>query len=212
MAQARERLAEILEGQEYTVYYEDNRGFLERTIERIWIEFINFIADMLPNLSPSSQSANYVVIVLVLLGAAALIVIFLLLVRYYSQKRRYRNLSPFQTEDAMKWSSNMHFEEMKVQERKGDYTSALRHLFLGLLLYFHDISWLEARIWKTNWEYVEELKKVNRETAALFHDVALIFDRVTYGKLTVEQEQFEKYKEMVMSWLHSYNEKQREEE
>lgn len=212
MAQARERLAEILEGQEYTVYYEDNRGFIERMFERAWTWFIELLADLLPALSPSSQSANLVVIALVLFGTAALIVAFIFLVRYLNRKRMFKDLPPIQSENEMKWSSHRHFEEMKLQEGKGDYTRALRHLFLGLLLYFHEISWLEARIWKTNWEYVDELKKVNQKTATLFQDVALLFDRVTYGKLTVEQEQYETYKEIVMAWLHTHEKEQREEE
>ena len=63
-------------------------------------------------------------------------------------------------------------------------------MFLALLLYFHEKEWLEARIWKTNWEYYEEIRKVNQEWADQFYHLALLFDEATYGERKVDKEEY----------------------
>ncbi|GAE29693.1 DUF4129 domain-containing protein [Halalkalibacter hemicellulosilyticus] len=203
MERARERIAEILDGREYTVYYEETRTLLERVISIVWEWLIEFIIELLPAMRASHEAANLVVIGLVIVGTIALIVALIFVARYLQRKRRFQDLPPIRSENEMKWSSQMHFQQLKVQEERGNDTQALRHLFLGFLLYFHEQSWLEARIWKTNWEYVYELEKVDKETSALFRDVALLFDRVTYGNVRVKNEEYLHYKEVVMAWIQS---------
>ena len=85
--------------------------------------------------------------------------------------------------------------------RLTDYTLSTRHLFLALLLYFHEKEWLEARIWKTNWEYYDELKKVNQEWAEQFYHLAYFFDEVTYGERNVQKEEYIQFHNEAMKWL-----------
>ena len=101
----------------------------------------------------------------------------------------------------MSWSFQKHLNEAKRQEELAQYSHATRHLFLALLLFFHEKEWLEARIWKTNWEYYEELKKVNTDYANQFYDLALLFDEATYGEKSVDQKEFEQFRHAVMNWF-----------
>ncbi|WP_218212222.1 hypothetical protein, partial [Pseudomonas sp. 2822-15] len=88
-----------------------------------------------------------------------------LIARTVNRKRIYRDHKPLEAMKELNWSYQNHLDEALRKERLQDYSLATRHLFLALLLYFHDVKWLEARIWKTNWEYYEELKQVNEESA-----------------------------------------------
>ncbi|MFK4996929.1 DUF4129 domain-containing protein [Bacillus sp. N9] len=58
-----------------------------------------------------------------------------------------------------------------------------------------------ARVWKTNGEYYEELKKVNPKWANEFHHLALIFDEVTYGEKSVQKEEYVPFYIKAMKWL-----------
>jgi hypothetical protein len=99
------------------------------------------------------------------------------------------------------WSYKDHLAESQKLEEKEDYSLAVRHLFLALLLNFHEREWLQARKWKTNWEYYEELQKVNKEWAEQFYSLALKFDEAAYGEREIKHEEFIPYKQTAMKWL-----------
>ena len=90
----------------------------------------------------------------------------------------------------MNWTSQRHLEEAKVQENIEDYRLSTRHLFLALLLSFHEKGLLEARIWKTNWDYYDELRKVDQSKADQFYQFAQFFEEVTYGERTVMKNEY----------------------
>ncbi|WP_268872907.1 DUF4129 domain-containing protein [Neobacillus fumarioli] len=69
------------------------------------------------------------------------------------------------------------------------------------MLYFHEKNWLEARIWKTNWDYYDELRRVDLQEADQFYRLAQIFDEVTYGERTVSKEEYVQFKQEAMKWL-----------
>ena len=197
---AKDELEKILNQSEYQVYYQDNRNFLE-----IWWEnFKSWISDLLTDWLSSFQASSGVAksffLLLLILGVSLFVLVIFLLVRRIRRKRRFKGLQPLQSNQE-DWSYDKHLKEANVQETKENYSVATRHLFLALLLYFDDKEWLVAKIWKTNWEYYDELFKVNPEAAEQFFHLALIFDQVTYGERSMDKLKYDEFKGKVLSWF-----------
>ncbi|MFA9559173.1 DUF4129 domain-containing protein [Evansella sp. AB-rgal1] len=201
--QGRHRLEEILNGSEYQVYYDESQGFIETLFIRIRDWFIDVLSELFPSLAVSNGVSGTVLILVIILILVVLAVVLVKVGLNVKRNRTFRENKPLQNMDEMKWSYQKHMEEAKKQENMKEYTLATRHMFLALLLYFHEINWLEAKIWKTNWEYYEELRQVDKTGAELFFQYALLFDQVTYGERIVEKEEYMKYRIEAMKWLNN---------
>lgn len=201
----REKLQEILNEKEYQVYYNDSKS-----IFTIWWEKAKkWIAEQLSKLVPSLESAESaagpILIVIIIIVIALLGVLAFFLIRNSRRKRKFRDHKPLQSLNEMNWTFQKHLSEASRLETLEDFTQSTRHLFLALLLYFHEKEWLEARIWKTNWEYYAELQKVNKQWADQFYYLATIFDGVTYGEKKVQKVEYLRFRSDVMTWLGSEN-------
>ncbi|MBO0586747.1 DUF4129 domain-containing protein [Sporosarcina sp. E16_8] len=198
---ARDELEKILNETEYTTYSDQPSSLFS-----IWLEKAkNWIADQLDQLFPAIKTTGIlagpiltivIVMILLLMGTVLFFV-----VRNRSSKRKFRETSPLQSTKEIDWSYQMHVTEAMKQEGLEKLSSATRHLFLALLLYFHEKEWLEARIWKTNWEYYEELKKVNQQSANQFQHLSYFFDEATYGEREVQKEDYVQFQKEVMKYL-----------
>ncbi|MDR4886190.1 DUF4129 domain-containing protein [Fredinandcohnia sp. QZ13] len=201
MNEARERMEEILNGKEYRIYYDESRNVFQEW----WDQIKKWLADFIENLFPALESgggAAEVVLVLIILGALLLLgIAIFLLVR---NKRRNTNLSkrnPLHSAVELSWTYQKHVQEALKHEKNQDFSPATRHLFLALLLFFHDKEWLEAKLWKTNWEYYDELRKVKQAWADEFYDLALVFDEVAYGEYEIDQVEYNQFREKTFAWL-----------
>ncbi|NHM34023.1 DUF4129 domain-containing protein [Neobacillus terrae] len=200
---ARSKLERILDGKEYQVY--SRKGFLEKW----WESAQQWIAEQLAKLFPSFESAN-LASGPILMG---LIVIFLLLMaltvfflfRRSRRNRWQRTKKPLSSSQEINWTFQQHLDEAQRLEADEEYTRATRHLFLALLLYFHKKEWLQARIWKTNWDYYEELRKIDQQLASQFSGFTSFFDEVAYGEKTAEREEYFAFRSTVMKWLEETN-------
>ncbi|MEH7415371.1 DUF4129 domain-containing protein [Neobacillus drentensis] len=199
---ARDDLGEILQKQEYQVYYNHSKG----VIATWWEKTKEWIASQLEKLFPSIQSASgassailltIIVIVILLLGAAAFI-----LIRNTRRNRLVRNQKPLQSKER-NWTYIRHLEEAGKLESLDDYTESTRHLFLAMLLYFHEREWLEARIWKTNWDYYDEIRKVSQQTAEEFYELAHFFEDAAYGERKVSPEEYKPFRTKIRDILGS---------
>ncbi|MBU9722369.1 MULTISPECIES: DUF4129 domain-containing protein [Bacillaceae] len=199
--EARRQLEEILNQREYQIYYEDTRGFLTRLIDTVQTWVMEQLARLFPAIQTSTTVSSIIFILIIIAIILILGVVLFFTVRTLNRKRLYRDNKPLQNRKEKNWSFDMHLSESKKQEELGDYSQAARHLFLALLLYFHDINWLEARIWKTNWEYYEELRKVNEDSAEFFYEFVLIFDQITYGERQISKEEYMSYQSQAVQWL-----------
>lgn len=201
--EAREQLEEILDRQEYQVYYADSRN----TLQIWWDEFKAWLADLLSRLFPSMENTSgtagnimVLVIILVILLLAALVITYLVKNNRFGRNNKNK---PFQSGVDLEWSFQQHINEAKRLEEMGDYSLATRHLFLGLLLNFHERKWLEAKIWKTNWEYYDELRREQKELAEFFFHFALVFDRATYGKQKIARDEYLTYRDIALKWINN---------
>ncbi|MFF2445736.1 DUF4129 domain-containing protein [Neobacillus sp. NPDC058068] len=201
---ARDELKEILNTKEYQIYHNESKGL----IETLWEKAKQWIAEQLLKLFPSMESAGsasgpiLIAIIVVVVFFLAFAAIFM--IRNHNRNKLLYNKKPLQSMHEINWSSERHLQEAKKQEGLAEYTLATRHLFLALLLYFHEKDWLEARIWKTNWEYYEELRKVNQQWAVKFYDLAAFFDEVTYGMRKVQEKEYQLFQTEVRRMLGEY--------
>ncbi|MBM7619187.1 hypothetical protein JOC95_001036 [Bacillus tianshenii] len=198
---AREDLKEILSREEYQIYYKDNRN----TLQVFWDDLKAWLAEMLakffPSMEATSSVAGNILIVVISVAIAILLIIFIFFAVRYRQRRIVGKQQPFRSSNELQWSYQEHLKQAKIQEELNDYSLSTRHLFLALLLYFHEKNWLEARIWKTNWEYYEELRTAKEESAELFFNFALLFDRATYGKQQILKDEYSLYRDKALKWL-----------
>ncbi|WP_423802377.1 DUF4129 domain-containing protein [Neobacillus sp. SAB-20_R2A] len=202
---ARENLEKILNEKEYRVYDKASKGLFAEW----WEKTKQWIADKLAGLFPSIESADnaassiLIAVIIVVIVLLALAVFFL--IRHYKRERVLRSKKPLQSLKDINWTYHEHLKEAEKLETAADYSAATRHLFLALLLFFHDKGWLEARKWKTNWEYYEELRKENKQQAGQFYHLAYFFDEVTYGEREAFQEEYRQFQSVVLSLLSEMN-------
>ncbi|WP_243291785.1 DUF4129 domain-containing protein [Bacillus sp. FJAT-47783] len=197
---ARGELEHILHKKEYTVYDRN-----DSMIDSWWNDFNDWVFDQLekwlPDLSPTSSTASIVTIGLLM----TIIVIFLVILFFVARRMRHSFQhsmnKPLQSLNEIQWSSKQHLTEAHRQEQLENYSLSIRHMFLALLLHFHEKEWLEAKIWKTNWDYYDELRRVDQTGADHFFDLALIFDEVTYGEKSIDKGEYVEYRKRVMKWL-----------
>lgn len=200
-SQSREELVEILDGREYQAYYDESKGLFSTWWERVKEWFAELLADLFPSFAPSTAAAGPILIGIIVIMVILLGIIAFFILRNIKRNRMLRDHKPLQSMNEINWSFQRHLSETQKLEKDGEYTLATRHLFLALLLYFHEKEWLVARIWKTNWEYYDELRKVNQEWANQFYHLARLFDEVTYGKHIVQKVEFLQFQTNAMKWL-----------
>lgn len=198
---AKEEIQDILDTQEYQTYYDDNRNFLAVW----WDRFTHWLEDILSNLLPSSASSSGLTSVVIFMVVAAVIVLIGLVVFFLVRKTRRRQSPhdslPLEYLKEADWSYSRHLKEAQNEEMDENYTGAIRHLFLALLLYFHEKEWLRAGNWKTNGEYVAELREVNQQYATIFYHLAITFEEVVYGKRILQKAEYLRFREEAMKWL-----------
>ena len=197
---ARDDLEKILKTKEYTVYH-DSKGF----IATWWDQAKEWMAAQIEKLFPAIDSArgasgpiliSIIAVVIILLALSAYF-----LIRNSKRNRLLRGQKPLQSRKDMNWTYLRHLKEAEKHEGDEEYTLSIRHLFLALLLYFHEKGLLEARIWKTNWDYYDELRKVNQQKAELFFKLARFFEEVTYGERNVQKDEYWQFHNEAISLL-----------
>ncbi|GGM30304.1 hypothetical protein GCM10011351_15560 [Paraliobacillus quinghaiensis] len=202
--QAKDSLEMILNQSEYQIYLQDNRNF----IQIWWDKFKNWIMDLFSSwfssLQPSS-SVGDALVVLLLIAAIILVFFFIFLSsRNWIRKRNLKNYQPMHQLKEQDFSSLDHLNEANRLETKQAYAEATRHLFLAFLLALHEKELLEARMWKTNWEYYAELQVANSDLASEFYQLALIFEEVTYGEKWISEKAFFSYRERITKGLNDF--------
>jgi len=89
----------------------------------------------------------------------------------------------------------------------GDYTNALRALYLSLLVVMHRRRLISYDLSKTNWEYVWEINPERAESGP-FKALTLAFDFKWYGREDCAREEYLKLEEMADSAV-AYGEKEK---
>ncbi|WP_010281888.1 DUF4129 domain-containing protein [Bacillus timonensis] len=198
---ARDRIEEILNEKEYRIYYDESRNVFQEWWNQIKDRLAHFLENLFPSIE-SSSGASEVVLILVILAATLLLgfAIFLL-VRNKTRRTKFGKNKPLHSAEELSWTYQKHIREAVMHEENEQYSPATRHLFLALLLFFHEKEWLEAKRWKTNWEYYDELRRVNQSWADEFYDLAIVFDEIAYGEYEIDSEEYTKFRKKAFVWL-----------
>ena len=203
---AKDELKKILNEQEYTNYIDQSSNLFSIWWEKAKNWLADQLAELLPSFEKTSMLAEPILIIIIVAVLSLIAITLFIVVRNRRQKWKLRETTPLQSMKEIDWSYQMHLTEAMKQEDLKNFSTATRHLFLALLLYFHEKEWLEARIWKTNWEYYEELKKVNQQSANQFHHLAFFFDEATYGERHVQKDEYFQFQKVVMTYLREKDE------
>lgn len=202
---AKKEIKEILNTHEFKMYEAKEPNIIQKWWSAMKEWLIELLIKWFPSVEKAEGIADTILIVVLLLIVLILLVITFLLVRNRVNKRRYKEKAPLVHKHEMDWTSDMHIKEAETYELAGDYSLATRHLFLGHLLYLHEKNLLEAKIWKTNWEYYEELRKENDGLAKEFQQIAQDFEDVTYGYMEMSKEDYEILRQIVIQRLTSHS-------
>ncbi|WP_072889565.1 DUF4129 domain-containing protein [Ornithinibacillus halophilus] len=194
--ETRDELEKILSEREYQVYFEDNRSFIEKWWDNIKEWIMEQLSKVFSSLEPTNGLADAVLFFIVAVLIGLLILALFLWIRSVNRKRKFHEHKPLYSVKEIDWTYQQHLSEAESQEGNEDYRKATRHLFLSILLYLNDKEWLEAKVWKTNLEYVEELRKINKNHALSFYQLAQFFDEVVYGEREINQSEYVEFKEL----------------
>lgn len=201
--EAGKKLEKILSKEEYQAYY---RNPLSNWWEKAKERFADWLSQLFPSLEVSESVSGPLLVLIVVIFVIVLGIVAFLIARAVSRSRKFRDEKPFQSKKYLEWTCLKHLSEAKKLESLGDLSLAARHLFLALLLYCHEKEWLEAKIWKTNWEYYEEIKRTNVTWAERFYGLAKVFDEIAYGEKQISQEEYRLFRHTVMGWLEQVEE------
>jgi hypothetical protein len=188
--QARKELSEILEDREYTVYQDQGESFLEKLREK----FFTWLEGLFPQIEFSSGSSGAFPFIMILAGVLFIGIVVFAAARAAKKQKILHEQQPLDRASEISWSYKKHLEEAGKYEEARDLTKGARHIFLALLLWFNEHGWLKAKIWKTNWDYYEELKRTDTKTAEIFYSLSALFDRAAYGGQSIKPSEFQQYK------------------
>ncbi|HWJ02783.1 MAG TPA: DUF4129 domain-containing protein, partial [Verrucomicrobiae bacterium] len=185
----REELQGILAGKEYQVYYRENQNFFLDLLQRLK----NWLNSILKNLFPQADIAKTTVDWLAY-GIAAVGIFLLLLMLYLLGSRFVRQghvkRKRLDLAKELTLTARHHLGEAHSLAGQGEYSIALRHLFLGFILFLNQQRWIEAKAWKTNWEYHAELKNYAPHLADFFTSLAVKFEEAMYGGRPITRDDY----------------------
>ncbi|WP_370295635.1 DUF4129 domain-containing protein [Rossellomorea marisflavi] len=201
---ARDQLEDILNDPEYLAYQQE-AGFFARLWEKAIDAIMKALEALFPSVEPTARASSIILIAIIAILIIALVVIATVLVSKRIKRRKLSERKPLQSMNELEWSYKRHLKEADACSEKGDHRQATRHMFLALLLYFHEKEWLKAMVWKTNWDYYDELRKVNQEWAERFYRLAVVFDEVAYGEHDVDAEEFALFRNEAIKLIETRN-------
>jgi Domain of unknown function (DUF4129) len=184
LSRDKERLAEILSADEYAVRSGEGKRWLDELLQHI----VETIARLLQraDVPPGAASALSGVII-----AAAVIGLFALI--YWLARRMVRAEKQKAALLSLGEHTRTHADclrEAKELGQRGEWREGMRLLFLSLLVYLQERSWIRVEMWKTNWEYLDELRDRQPDLEPLFRRHAHAFEQAWYGRKSVDEAVF----------------------
>ncbi len=197
----KEDLQAILAGKEYQIYNRENRNPLADLLQGLKDWLYSILKNIFPQADVAHKTAEWLTYGIVALGVLFLCLMFFLLLSRFARQNR---LVPQRMVLAKGVTSTVqhHLVEAQGLAERGEYASALRHLFLGFILYLDENRWIEAKAWKTNWEYFAELKDRAPQLANSFTTLAVKFEEAMYGGRSISRDDYWLYHNQVSGWVH----------
>lgn len=198
---ARKELEKILSNQEYRIYdQEDSANILQRWLERFGKWLNEILHNLFPNANITETTAEWIIYGLTLVMLLLSIFLFIKLWKSFVRERRYDS-KPIGTAEDLALSSSHHFHKADQLTEQGEFRLALRHVFLAFILYLDQHHWVDAKPWKTNWEYYEELQNRHSVLTEPFNQLAIKFEEVVYGGRSIQLDDFLVFRKQVDEWM-----------
>jgi hypothetical protein len=194
--EAREELEVILAQKEYQVYYVKEKNTLQDLLERLQDWLSRLFSNFTPNIEVAENASEWVSYGMVAVGIGIVILLIVIFSSRMVRENRYFS-KPLGTQEELVLSSQSHLKEADRLFAQGNLRSALRHQFLALILYLNEIQLIEARVWKTNGEYIDELDQHTPELVDRFKKIALTFEATWYGGRVIATEDYLDYQDQV---------------
>jgi hypothetical protein len=155
-------------------------------------KIIDWLLKLFSNILPGGERANLVAIIILVATALllAFVIVFAvlkisrLLGRQHGRNGHLVGISPeLLTPEA---SCKMAEEEAK----SGNYSSAIRWLFINILLTLSAQSYIKINESRTNRQYLNELKRNNYPQINMFQNLVHRFNRIRYGGRKADYEDY----------------------
>jgi hypothetical protein len=197
----KEELQGILAGKEYRVYHRENQNLLKDLLNRLKDWLYSILKNIFPQADIAQKTSEWLSYGLAVLGALFLcFLLYLLLSRFVRQGRV--NPQRMSMAKGLTLTVQHHFGEAQSLADREEYALAVRHLFLGFILHLDQNRWIEAKAWKTNWEYFAELKVRAPKLANSFTSLAVKFEEAMYGGRPISRDDYWLYHNQVSRWIH----------
>lgn len=196
-----DELKGILSGQEYQAYYSKNNNVLLDLLDRLKNWLYSILKNIFPQTDVAKTTSTWLAYGLVAVGALLiLLLLFLLFSRFVRQS--HGNQAQLDRSKGETLTVESKLAEAHALAEQGEPSEALRVLFLGFILFLDQNHWLEAKSWKTNWEYLAELKEKAPHLANSFTILATKFEEAMYGGRPIAQDDYWQYHHQVKRWIH----------
>ncbi|MDR3271646.1 MAG: DUF4129 domain-containing protein [Peptococcaceae bacterium] len=196
-AVAAETIRNILAERAYAIYYEEKTSILQDLLAKLREKILYLLDKFLPDLDiPASVSAvlAYVVIAFFILLLAGCVIYIVNHLLRHQHLQRQAVISSRELRQSVVDHLNLAAECAAGE----DLPAATRHLFLACILYLDQAGYVQARLWKTNGEYVEELRAGKPTLATVFDQLALKFEDGYYGGKLISREDYHRYRQRVL--------------
>ena len=197
----REDLEGILATQDYKIYTQENKSVLQNLLASLknWLQQI--LQNLFPHTDVAKKTSDWLSYGLIALGIFLLFLLLFLLLSRFVRHGRIHSKEVRLAMDKPLTAQRQLAEAHKLAEA-GDYSSALRILFLGFILYLDQNQRIEAKAWKTNWEYYAELKERTPQLANSFYKLAIKFEEAMYGGRPIAKDDYCFYSNQVRELIH----------
>ena len=197
----REDLEGILATKEYKIYTQEHKSFLQNLLDSLknWLQQI--LQNLFPHTDVAKKTFDWLAYGLIALGIFLLFLLLFLLLSRFVRHDRIHSKEVRLAMDKPLTTQRQLAEAHKLAEA-GDYSSALRILFLGFILYLDQNQRIEAKAWKTNWEYYAELKERTPQLANSFYKLAIKFEEAMYGGRPIAKDDYWFYSNQVSELIH----------
>lgn len=189
----RRTLDQILNKEEYQMYYRDQRNLLQRLWDRLKEWVMDLIYEWFGGLTPSSTTGDIIVALLLIAVLVAVLFLAIYLIRNWRVTKQLKTTRPLKGIDIQSAFIEDYQNSLKVAEADENYKLAVRYQFLILLFKLDNKNWLIKENWKTNWDYYQELARTRKRKSELFYPLAVYFEAVTYGNMQVKSDDYLNY-------------------
>lgn len=186
----KEHLREILSRQDFLAYQKQDENTLN--------ELLNIIKEKIKQLFPDMDISitaghNETISAVVIICVIAMLV--WLIYWFSKQTVRQREWAAKIALTDAELKETYHDYLLKAQHlgKKGERRQGVRYAFLSLLFFMDHQEWIRLEKWKTNLEYGWELQESNQAWKNLFQRWVVVFERVWYGKCSIDGSEFDQY-------------------